>query len=155
MRRVAIAVGSNLGDRDAHIDFAISHLRPFVEGLVCSAVRETEAEADEPQPPFLNAVVVGGWRGSARALLDLLLGTERKAGRARPYPGAARTLDLDLILFGADVIHEPDLEVPHPRFRGRAFVLEPLAEVAPDLIDPVSGLSPPELLARLRSASGR
>ena len=76
---------------------------------------------------------------SARELLDQLLAIERERGRERPFPGAPRTLDLDLILYGNQVVDEPGLVVPHPRFRQRRFVLEPLAEVAPDLIDPLTG----------------
>lgn len=79
-------------------------------------------------------------------LLATLLQLERRFGRERPYPGAARTLDLDLILYGDRVIEEEGLIVPHPRFRQRTFVLEPLAEVAPDWIDPVTGRSVRELL---------
>jgi 2-amino-4-hydroxy-6-hydroxymethyldihydropteridine diphosphokinase len=83
-------------------------------------------------------------------MLDLLLDVERRLGRARPFPGAARTLDLDLILFGDSVIDEPGLVVPHPRFRDRLFVLEPLVEVAPAWRDPVTGLTVAELLERTR-----
>jgi len=71
---------------------------------------------------------------------------ERERGRERPYPGAPRTLDLGLILFGDAVIDEPGLVVPHPRFRERRFVLEPLAEIAPELVDPFSGSTIRELL---------
>jgi 2-amino-4-hydroxy-6-hydroxymethyldihydropteridine diphosphokinase len=72
-------------------------------------------------------------------LVDRLLEIEEERGRVRPYPMAPRTLDLDLILYGDRVIQEDDLIVPHPRFRERAFVLAPLAEIAPDLVDPVTG----------------
>jgi 2-amino-4-hydroxy-6-hydroxymethyldihydropteridine diphosphokinase len=82
---------------------------------------------------------VGDTALSARELLDQLLAIERERGRERPFPGAPRTLDLDLILYGNQVVDEPGLVVPHPRFRQRRFVLEPLAEVAPDLIDPLTG----------------
>jgi len=98
---------------------------------------------------YLNAAVVGDTVLPARALLDALLGIENQRGRARPYPNAPRTLDLDLILFGQSVIDEPGLVVPHPRFRERRFVLQPLAEVAPDMRDPVSGKTVGELLAAL------
>ena len=103
-----------------------------------------------PQPPFLNAAAVGRTTRTARELLDYLLHVERLAGRTRPHPGAARTLDLDLILFGDVCLDEPGLTVPHPRFRERAFVLEPLAEVAADWVDPVTGLTVGELWRKER-----
>ena len=87
---------------------------------------------------------------SSRSLLDALRGIEDRSGRMRSRVGAPRTLDLDLILAGDDVIEEPDLRVPHPRFRERQFVLEPLAAIAPDLRDPVTGRSIEDLWQRLR-----
>lgn len=96
-------------------------------------------------------MVVGETTLTARALLDLLLAIEREDGRQRPAPGAARTLDLDLILYGGERLDEPGLTVPHPRFRERLFVLEPLAELEPDWIDPVSGEAVSVLLRRARS----
>ena len=102
------------------------------------------------QPRFLNGVVVGETGLTARALLDRLLAIEREDGRERPGPGAPRTLDLDLILYGNDRIAEPGLVVPHPRFHERLFVLEPLAELEPDWIDPVSGMAVSALLQQAR-----
>ena len=107
----------------------------------------------EPQPLFLNAVAVGDTRLTASRLLEALLAIERADGRERPFRGAARTLDLDLVLFGDAIVDEPALAVPHPRFRERLFVLEPLAEIAPLLRDPITGLTMAQLLARLRMAT--
>jgi 2-amino-4-hydroxy-6-hydroxymethyldihydropteridine diphosphokinase len=151
---VAIAIGSNLGDRQAALAFAMERLSHLLSDLACSAVVETVAEGPggqplDGEPGFLNAVVTGATALDPRRLLDELLAAEREFGRERPYPGAARTLDLDLILYGDRVIDEPGLQVPHPRFRTRFFVLGPLAEIAPGLIDPVTGLRVGELLRRL------
>jgi 2-amino-4-hydroxy-6-hydroxymethyldihydropteridine diphosphokinase len=145
---VAIALGSNLGDRRAHLDFAASRLGTLLSGLRVSRYHETAPVGMAgPQPAFLNAAAVGETTLAARALLDALLGVERERGRERPHPNAARTLDLDLVLFGDWVIDEPGLVVPHPRFRKRRFVLEPLAEVAPGMVDPVTGETIAGLLA--------
>jgi len=150
--RVAIALGSNVGDRRAHLDFAVDRLRTLLDNLKVSSYYETEpAGVPEPQPLFLNAAAVGETTLSARALLDALLAIERERGRERPYANAPRTLDLDLVLFGDVVIQEPDLVVPHPRFRERRFVLEPLAQIAPDLADPVTRLTIADLLRRARA----
>jgi 2-amino-4-hydroxy-6-hydroxymethyldihydropteridine diphosphokinase len=102
-----------------------------------------------PQPMFLNAAATGESMLSAPALLDVLLAVEQRFGRERPYVRAPRTIDLDLILYGNDVIKTEGLTVPHPRFRERRFVLEPLAEIAADWIDPVTGKTIGELLSAL------
>ena len=102
-----------------------------------------------PQPMFLNAAATGESMLSAPALLDVLLAVEQRFGRERPYVSASRTIDLDLILYGNEVIETEGLTVPHPRFRERRFVLEPLAEIAADWIDPVTGKTIGELLKAL------
>lgn len=145
----AVALGSNVGDRRAHLEFAVSSLRRLLSDLRVSSFIDTEPVGVAPQGRFLNAAVVGVASGSAHDLLAALLAIERERGRQRPYPGAPRSLDLDLILFGAELIDQPGLKIPHPRFRDRRFVLEPLAEIGPDLMDPVSGKTVRELLDEL------
>ncbi|MGB2714291.1 MAG: 2-amino-4-hydroxy-6-hydroxymethyldihydropteridine diphosphokinase [Vicinamibacterales bacterium] len=150
-KRAVIAVGSNLGDRRAAMAFAAEHLAAILSNLTLSDVVETEPEGEavEGDPLFLNAVMVGETALSARALLEELMSIERAFGRERRYAGAPRTLDLDLIMLGEDMVDEPDLQVPHPRFRERFFVLGPLAQIAPDVRDPVTGLRVGELLRNL------
>lgn len=150
MDRVAVALGSNLGDRRAHLDHAVAALHKLLSNFAVSLYYDTiPVGALGPQPVYLNAAAVGETALPARALLDALLAIEAARGRARPHPNAPRTLDLDLILFGETVIDEPGLVVPHPRFRKRRFVLEPLAQIAPELRDPVSGKTVGELFAAL------
>lgn len=151
MVRAAIALGSNLGDRQAVMQDAVAQLARHLGELSVSDFLETEPEGVGAQPRFLNAAAVGSWDGGARPLLDLLMGIEQSAGRERPYSGAPRTLDLDLILLGPAVINEAGLVVPHPRFRERGFVLAPLSQIAPDLIDPVTGLTMAELYGSWRA----
>lgn len=148
-REAAIALGSNLGDRADRLAFAVERLRAVLDEMRVSRVHETAPEGVPPQPPFLNAVVVGRTRLDPQPLFELLQAIEHAAGRERPYRGAPRTLDLDLVLLGDVVVRTPALEIPHPRFRARRFVLEPIVEVAPDLVDPVSGLTMQQLLDRL------
>lgn len=147
---MAIALGSNLGDREAHLTFAAGRLATRLSNLRHSSWFNTAPVGVGEQPCYLNGVVVGDAPMAARALLDWLLEIEREAGRQRPAPGAARTLDLDLILYGNERLNEPGLVVPHPRFRERLFVLEPLAELQPDWVDPVSGEAVSALLQRAR-----
>ena len=149
--KAVIALGSNLGDRRAALRYAVERLSALIPDPVLSTIIETDPEGEgvEDQPLYLNAVLVGETTLGARALLDELLQIESEFGRTRPAANAARTLDLDLILLGDTIVDEPGLHVPHPRFRDRFFVLGPLAELAPDLVDPVSGQKVWELLRAL------
>jgi 2-amino-4-hydroxy-6-hydroxymethyldihydropteridine diphosphokinase len=151
LNRAAIAVGSNLGDRAAHLAGAVREVAALLDAVRVSRWIETDAVGVGEQPQFLNGAMVGETQLDPRQLLDRLLDIERAAGRVRPYPGAARTLDLDLILYADRIIDEPGLQLPHPRFRDRLFVLEPLAEIAGDWIDPVTGATVSTLLERLRA----
>jgi 2-amino-4-hydroxy-6-hydroxymethyldihydropteridine diphosphokinase len=147
---VAIALGANLDNPRHHIDRAVEALRVLLDDLVVSPVIVTAPEGvSEPQPDYLNAAAVGRTARGARALLAALHEIEATEGRTRSTRNAARTLDLDLILYGDLVVDEPDLVVPHPRFRARRFVLEPLAAIAPDLLDPVTGQTVQQLLDQL------
>ena len=152
MIRVAVGLGSNVGDRASHLAFAVDALGLVLSEIAVSTFRETPPEHDAPQPPFLNGAVVGVTTDAPEQLLVMLLEIERRRGRVRSYPGAPRTLDLDLLLVGAARVESETLKLPHPRFRSREFVLEPLAEIAPDMVDPVTGLSVQALLEQLRQA---
>jgi 2-amino-4-hydroxy-6-hydroxymethyldihydropteridine diphosphokinase len=118
-----------------------------------SAIETDPVGVADVQPAFLNAAAIGDTALRPHDFLQALQDIENAVGRERPFPGAARTLDLDLILFGTTILREPQLEIPHPRFRERRFVLEPLAAIAPDLRDPVTSLTVAELLARLPPAN--
>ena len=137
--RVAISLGSNLGDRRAHLEYAIDALRLDLNDILISSFLETAPVGVGPEHgAYVNAVAVGDTQLSARMLIERLREIEEERGRARPYPQAPRTLDLDLVLYGEEIIEEDGLSVPHPRFREREFVLRPLAEIAPEMIDPVT-----------------
>ena len=150
MVSVAIALGSNLGDRRGHLHWAFERLSELLADFRASSIIET-APVDVPdsQPPYLNAAVVGRTDLAPAELMARLLALERERGRVRPGLRAARTLDLDLILYGDQSIDTPDLTVPHPRFAERAFVLDPLAEIAGDWRDPRTGATVATLRDRL------
>ena len=146
---VVIALGSNQGQRRAHLGYAISALETLFTEVRASPFVETVAEGVGGQPDFLNGVVVGLTALLPQDVLKALLEIEKERGRLRPYPGAPRTLDLDLILLGSCTFENKQVQVPHPRFRQRRFVLEPLVGIAPELMDPVTGSTMSELLSRL------
>ncbi|HEY0714421.1 MAG TPA: 2-amino-4-hydroxy-6-hydroxymethyldihydropteridine diphosphokinase [Polyangia bacterium] len=140
-----VALGGNLGDRRANLAAAAGALarHPEIRGLVRSALYETVAVADEPQPDYLNGVVRFSTTLPAAALLALCLDIERELGRVRPVgrDKAPRIIDLDLLLCGDAVIDVPGLRLPHPGLLARAFVRIPLADVAaPGLRHPVTGI---------------
>ena len=139
MTRAYVGLGANLGDRERTIRAALDALadEDGIEVVAVSTLRETEPVGVGPQPLFLNGAAELETTLSARELLDRLLATEQRFGRVRvPGEHGARTLDLDLLLYGDEQIDEPGLAVPHPRLHERAFVIEPLAEL---------GVEPPGL----------
>jgi 2-amino-4-hydroxy-6-hydroxymethyldihydropteridine diphosphokinase len=142
MPRSYVGVGSNVGDRDRMIWGAVHMLafNPEVDVVAVSSIRETDPVGIVDQPPFLNAAVAVDTQLDPRALLELLLSVERELGRTRDGPRfGPRTIDLDLLLYGEEVVDEPGLTVPHPRLHERRFALEPLAELDSDLAVPGRG----------------
>jgi 2-amino-4-hydroxy-6-hydroxymethyldihydropteridine diphosphokinase len=140
--RAYVGLGANLGDRERSLRAAADALgaEDGIELVALSTLRETEPVGVGEQPRFLNGAVALETAHSARDLLEVLLAVEQHFGRVRVAgEHGPRTLDLDLLLYGDEEIDEPGLVVPHPRLHERAFVLEPLAELAPGLVVPGRG----------------
>lgn len=136
-----VGLGANLGEPETQVRRAVVALGniPGTRLLAASSLYRSAPVGVGEQPDFVNAVASVETGLGARALLDELLAIEARFGRQREFPGAPRTLDLDLLLFGDRIIAEPGLVVPHPRMHERAFVLAPLVEIAPDAIVPGKG----------------
>jgi 2-amino-4-hydroxy-6-hydroxymethyldihydropteridine diphosphokinase len=154
MATAYIGLGSNLGDRMAMLRNAIQRLETLGRITAASSLYETEPVGYLEQPRFLNAVVMLETDLAPIDLLQTLLGIERDLGRMRSFPNAPRTLDLDLLLVDDVVLDTPELTLPHPRLHERAFVLVPLAEIAPELVVPGSGKTLRELLRTLPDQGG-
>jgi len=138
--RVFLGLGSNLLDRDAHLDAARAALAAHERftPLRASAIYETDPVEYGDQPAFLNQVVAGLWTGTPGELLAACQQIETAEGRTRPFPNAPRTLDIDILFWEGLTIDTPALTIPHPCLTQRAFALVPLLELAPDLIDPAT-----------------
>jgi 2-amino-4-hydroxy-6-hydroxymethyldihydropteridine diphosphokinase len=154
MSTAYIALGANLGDRQQQIRVASERLRatPGIISVALSPLLEYPAVGGpENSPPFLNAAAEVRTTLSPRELLDRLLEIERAMGRVRDEKWGPRTIDLDLLLCEDRILHEPGLELPHPRLHERRFVLEPLAQIGPQALHPVLRRTIAELLAVLVS----
>ena len=156
MKTVYIALGSNLGDRAAHLQQALTLLKDVkLHVLHASPLYETAPQGLLDQPWFLNQVIEAETTLLPRQLLKRLLTIERQMGRKRTVPNGPRTIDLDIVLYGNAVIDAPDLQIPHPRMGERRFVLEPLAALIPDLRHPETKQTIREMLAQVKDQSVR
>jgi 2-amino-4-hydroxy-6-hydroxymethyldihydropteridine diphosphokinase len=147
MPRVYLSLGSNLGDRDAHLRRAIEALDGVeIRVTKVSPVYETEPVDFRDQAWFLNLAVEAETALAPEELLARIVEIERELGRVRGVPKGPRTADIDILFYGGEVIRTPVLEVPHPRIAERRFVLAPLADLAPEFRHPVTGRSVREML---------
>jgi 2-amino-4-hydroxy-6-hydroxymethyldihydropteridine diphosphokinase len=139
--RAFIGLGANLGEPQTQVRRGIEALRdlPHTRLVSASSLYRSAPMGYKNQPDFVNAVAEIETSLAPRKLLEELLAIETRFGRARTFPDAPRTLDLDLLLYGDRIIAEPGLTVPHPRMHERAFVLAPLAEIAPEAVVPGKG----------------
>jgi 2-amino-4-hydroxy-6-hydroxymethyldihydropteridine diphosphokinase len=144
---IYLGLGSNVGDRRAHLQFAVDAFRD--KGIVpwsCASLYWTQPRDVEDQPWFLNTVLEVRTLLEPELLMQECLSIERMAGRVRDVPKGPRPLDIDILIYSDRIVEEPHLSIPHPRFRERRFVLVPLAEIAPGLSDPMTGLTITQLL---------
>jgi 2-amino-4-hydroxy-6-hydroxymethyldihydropteridine diphosphokinase len=134
---VHLSLGSNVGDRAANLNTAIDHLRALGEVVAVSSFYETEPVEFTAQPWFLNCAVALSTDKTPKEMLAGILEIEQKLGRRRAQKKGPRIIDIDILLFGNSILDDPGLTIPHPAMHERRFVLEPLAEIAPDARHPV------------------
>ncbi len=151
---VYLGLGSNMGNRQDNLDRALDFLSQRLRVAKISSIYDTEPIGNINQPRFLNLVCQVYTRLAPMELLALAKGIERKLGRTPGKSNAPRPIDIDILFYDDQVIETPELVIPHPRLTERAFVLVPLAEIAPDLVHPVSGKTIRELLQGIKEAQG-
>lgn len=149
MPTVFIALGTNLGDRQANLRTAVASLAPAVTVIRASTIYETPPWGYTDQPPFLNMVIEAETGLRPRALLGFLKKREAELGRVESFRYGPRHIDLDILFYADLVLNEDALQIPHPRLHERAFVLVPLVELAPELCHPVLKVKVRTLLEKL------
>ena len=150
LEEIYLSLGSNMGDRQENLDRALNFLSQKLQVARVSSVYDTEPVGNINQPRFLNLVCQIYTRLAPAAMLILAKGTESKMGRVVRDSNAPRPIDIDILFYGDQVVKTPELVIPHPRLAERAFVLVPLAEIAPTLRHPVIGKSVEELLKGMK-----
>src|SRR3989344_1616926 len=144
--QIYLALGSNLGNRSAHIEQALELLKPKIDEVVVSPLYETVPWGVKEQRMFLNVCVGGITKLSAEELLKFVKSVEVQLNRSAQIKWGPREIDIDILFYGDSVIHKPDLVIPHPYLAERAFTLVPLADIAPDLVHPELKYSVAQLL---------
>jgi len=152
--RVYLGLGSNLGKCQHNLSKAAELLSPYIHVEQISSLYETEPVGYLDQPPFLNAVLRATTYLPPRDLLTQAKEVEKELGRVPSFPNAPRPIDIDILFYGDQVINSPELIIPHPHLEERAFVLIPLAEIAPDLVHPVSGKTIRKMVEKVRGSEG-
>jgi 2-amino-4-hydroxy-6-hydroxymethyldihydropteridine diphosphokinase len=149
MQKIYLALGSNIGERAGNLRAAIEAIKPEVNTTKCSSVYETPPWGFQDQPQFLNQVIEAETDLPPGKLLDHLKRTEKLLGREKTFKNGPRIIDLDIIFYDEEVLDSPPLIIPHPHMSERAFVLVPLADIAPHFLHPILKESVSELLSKI------